>query len=357
MKKVICDICGTAYPSSAASCPICGSSREYALENQDAEALLDAEIAAAVEEVPAVPRKKNKEIFDYDEVNQIKPSRNLDMDDDDDDDDDDEDDEEEDSRTNVGLVIILVILIVLLLLAAGFFAVKYLLPNMSQPEETEPVVTTEALQTEPAQTTEAVIPCTSITIVEGGLIELGKDGKFLMNVQAYPEDTTDALTYASADEAVVTVDENGSVTAVGEGETTITVQCGGQAVVCHVTVAFEEVEETVPEGTIPGMEVEETTEGTEATEAAVATDAAEETVPADATLKLKKDDITIPSNYTSVKLELEGDVDPATLKWFTMDSTVAICHDGVVTSTGSGMTKIYGEANGQQVVCVVRCIF
>ena len=74
MKKVICDICGTAYPSSAASCPICGSSREYALENQDAEALLDAEIAAAVEEVPAVPRKKNKEIFDYAEVNQIKPS-------------------------------------------------------------------------------------------------------------------------------------------------------------------------------------------------------------------------------------------------------------------------------------------
>ena len=357
MKKVFCDICGTAYPSSAASCPICGSSREYALENQDSEALLDAELTAAVEDVPAAPRKKTREIFDYDEVNQIKPSRNLDVDDDDDD--DDEDDEEEESRTNVGLVIVLVILIVLLLLTAGFFAVKYLLPNMSQPEEIQPVVTTEALQTEPVQTTDATVPCTSITIVEGGLIELGKDGKFLMNVQVYPEDTTDALTYASADEAVVTVDENGSVTAVGEGETTITVQCGGQAVICHVTVAFEDVAETVPEGTIPGMEVEE---NTEATEAAASTEAAEETVPAetapaDAALKLKKDDITISSNYTSVKLELEGNVDPATLKWFTMDSTVAICHDGVVTSTGSGLTKVYGEANGQQVVCIVRCIF
>ena len=42
MKKVFCDICGTAYPSSSASCPIFGSSREYALENQDTEALLDA---------------------------------------------------------------------------------------------------------------------------------------------------------------------------------------------------------------------------------------------------------------------------------------------------------------------------
>ena len=360
MKKVICDICATAYPSSAACCPICGSSREYALENQNAEAMLEAEIAAAVEEVPAAPRKKNKEIFDYDEVNQIKPARKLDMDDYDDDDDDDEDDEEEESRTNVGLVIVLVILIVLLLLTAGFFAVKYLLPNMSKTDVTEPVVTTEALQTEPVETTDGTVPCTSITIVEGGLIELGKDGKFLMNVQAYPEDTTDTLTYTSADEAVVTVAEDGSVTAVGEGETTITVQCGGQAVICHVTVAFEEVEETVPEGTIPGMEVEDTTEATEATdatEAAAATEAAEETAPADAALKLKKDDITISSNYTSVNLELEGDVDPATLKWFTMDSTVAICHEGVVTSTGSGLTKIYGEANGQQVVCVVRCIF
>ena len=353
MKKVFCDICGTAYPSSAASCPICGSSREYALENQNAEAMLEAEIAAAVEEVPAAPRKKNKEIFDYDEVNQIKPARKLDMDDDDDDDDDDEDDEEEESRTNVGLVIVLVILIVLLLLTAGFFAVKYLLPNMSKTDVTEPVVTTEALQTEPVETTDGTVPCTSITIVEGGLIELGKDGKFLMNVQAYPEDTTDTLTYTSADEAVVTVAEDGSVTAVGEGETTITVQCGGQAVICHVTVAFEDVAETVPEGTIPGMEVEENTESTEAAEEIVPA----ETAPADAALKLKKDDITISSNYTSVKLELEGNVDPATLKWFTMDSTIAICHDGVVTSTGSGMTKIYGEANGQQVVCVVRCIF
>ena len=357
MKKVFCDICGTAYPSSAASCPICGSSREYALENQDTEALLETEIAAAVEEVPSAPRKKNREIFDYDEVNQIKPSRNLDMDDDDDD--DDEDDEEEESRTNVGLVIVLVILIVLLLLTAGFFAVKYLLPNMAQPEQTEPVVTTEALQTDPVQTTDATVPCTSITIVEGGLIELGKDGKFLMNVQAYPENTTDAITFISADENIVTVSEKGDVLAVGEGDTTITVQCGGQAVICHVSVAFEDVEETVPEGTIPGMEVEE---NTEATGAAESTEAAEETVPAetapaDAALKLKKDDITISSNYTSVKLELEGDVDPATLKWFTMDSTVAICHDGVVTSTGSGLTKVYGEANGQQVVCIVRCIF
>ena len=31
MSKVICDICGTAYAETASNCPICGSSREYAL--------------------------------------------------------------------------------------------------------------------------------------------------------------------------------------------------------------------------------------------------------------------------------------------------------------------------------------
>ena len=31
MSKVICDICGTSYSENAANCPICGSSREYAV--------------------------------------------------------------------------------------------------------------------------------------------------------------------------------------------------------------------------------------------------------------------------------------------------------------------------------------
>ena len=121
------------------------------------------------------------------------------------------------------------------------------------------------------------------------------------------------------------------------------------------------------------MTVEETTDETQQTEAVEATgvtQAAEETVPAETkaeevteaapaetTLKLKKEDITISSNRTSVKLELEGNIDPAKVKWFTMDSTVAICLDGVVTSTGSGLTRVYGEYNGQQVMCIVRCVF
>ena len=118
-------------------------------------------------------------------------------------------------------------------------------------------------------------------------------------------------------------------------------------------------------GEIPALQVEntDTTEPAAETEATEGTGAAEETEPSETTgateqvLKLKKEDITISYNYSSVQLELEGDVNPEDLSWFTMDSTVAIVHGGLVTSTGSGITKIYGEYNGQQVMCIVRCIF
>ena len=361
MNKVICDICGTSYPSNEKNCPICGSSREYALENIEQDISQDAAELFAADEIRSEIRKKSKEIFDFDEVNQIKPAgRDVDEYDED----DEEEEYEEESRTNVGLVVILLILVVLLLLASGFFFIRYMLPNMKEePIQTEPVVT-QAIQTEPVETTEPTIPCTNLSM-DGGKMELGKDGKKLLNVRIYTENTTDALVYTSADESIVTVSEDGTVTAVGEGQTVITVQCGSQQITCNVTVSYAEEEATVPENEIPAPQVEgeQATDATEATEATAeeetedATEATEATEAQEQALKLKQDDITIGVNYTSVQLELEGDIKPENVKWFTMDSTVAICHNGLVTATGSGLTRIYGEYEGQQVICIVRCMF
>ena len=357
MSKVICDICGTTYPESAANCPICGSSREYALGSIEDDFL--EETAAA----PASAPKKTKEIFDYDEVNQVKAPEGGE----DEDDFDDEEIYEEERRTNVGLVVFLVILIVLLLLTAGFFFLRYLLPNMTE-DETVPVQTTAAvLQTEPVATTDGNIPCTNL-MMDGGKMELGQDGKKLLNVRVYPEDTTDTLIYTSGDEAVVTVSEDGTVTAVGEGTTVITVQCGSQQIKCNVTVSYASVDVTVPEGGVPGMTVEETVDATapqetgEGAEEMQATEAAtqpaettEQTTPPDAVLKLKKTDITISFLRTSVTLELDCDINPEDVTWFTMDSSIAIVNDGVVTSMNRGTTKVYAEYKDQQVACIVRC--
>ena len=357
MSKVICDICGTAYSENAASCPICGSAREYALGSVED----DFDVEAA----PAATRKKNREIFDFDEVNQEKSAGRA-MEEDDF---DDEEVYEEESRTNVGLVIVLVILIALLLLAAGFFFIRYLLPNMMDKPEEVPVVTTSAIQqTEPVVTTSSEIPCTNL-MMDGGKMSLGKDGKKLLNVRVYPENTTDTVTYTSGDEAVVTVTQDGTVQAVGEGQTVITIQCGSQKIKCNVTVDYSGVDVTVPEGDLPGLQVEESTatepDSTDATDPAEATEEAEETqtpeettkatVPEGEVLKLKKNDITISFLRTSVTLELDCDIPVEDITWFTMDSSIAIVNDGVVTSMGRGTTKIYAEYKDQQVFCIVRC--
>lgn len=345
MNKVICDICGTAYPETEGQCPICGSPREYALEN------VEADFLAEQEDFSSSPRKK-REVFDFDEVNTRKPSRHQrEMDDID----EDVSEYEEESQTNVGLVVVLVILIALLLLATGYFFVRYMLPNMADktPATTQPVVT-EPLQTEPTETTEATIPCTNL-MMDGGKMELGKDGKKLLNVRVYPENTTDTLTFTSENEGVVTISEGGTVTAVGEGQTVITIQCGSQMIKCNVTVDYTIGEETVPTGTLPTMQVEETEATEAATEETQATEETKESTSTEKVLKLKKTDITLMYTGTSATLELEGDLKPEDVTWFTMDSTIAIVHNGVVTSLGRGITRIYAEYNGQQTYCIVRC--
>ena len=86
MSKIICDICGTTYPSSADSCPICGFS------NQSGQALFDNDAAMndILEESHSksgrfTAASKKKEIFDYDEVNSDEEYADEDPEEDDDD--------------------------------------------------------------------------------------------------------------------------------------------------------------------------------------------------------------------------------------------------------------------------------
>ena len=354
MSKIICDICGTAYPDTASECPICGCTPDVG-----AALLADtlAEEGLAVEEPvkaaepaakPAKPAKAPKAApVVYDDDDDFDDDDEDEDDDYDDDDDDDDDEEDEGRKSNALLVILLVIVILALLAVSAFILVKYVMPNVMGPKETAPstVQTTEA----PTETTELVIPCENLALTSGGEIVLeGEGDNWLINVLALPENTTDELVYTSSDESVATVNEQGKITAVGEGTAVITITCGQQELKCTVTCNF------TPETTAPTepSEPEETTEPTEPE-----TTVPETTLP-DVTISFVKADVTSRMIGEQFYLRVNpSDLDSDLLKWSSEDESICIVdQNGLVTIKGRGTTHVVVTYGDQEIKCIVRVI-
>lgn len=342
MSKIICDICGTTYPETAEQCPICGSAKDASLSLTDE--LLEEEVeetgtrAKGGRFAASNVRKRGKVNPRYEE----EDDEDEDEDDDEEDyyDDDDEEEEDEEHKSNAPLVVLLVIVIAALLAVTGFIFVKYFMPNMMPEETTVPVETTVEQTTAPAETTEPTIPCDSLVLTSGVDVSLTTEGEnWLINVMALPEDTTDKLVYASSDESVVTVNEEGKLTAVGEGEAVITVTCGSQQIQCSVVCSFVE-ETTVPETTVP-----EETEPVETTQPLK-----------DVELKVRKwSDLTFDGPNQAFTFELY-DLANNEVKWTSQDeSVVTVDENGYVLSVGRGQTVIICEYGSQKIEIPVNC--
>jgi len=358
MEKIICDICGTSYPSSSDSCPICGCSNDAAAELLGADIPYEdyLEETNVKTENPS-RRSRKKEIFDFDEVNTDEAPEEETYENDYEADDEEE---EEAPRHNTVVVILLTVLIVALLGAAAFIFIRYFLPNMNK-EETVP--TTAAIQEmeTTAAATELTIPCDHMAMTNAGIAELSAEGQqFLLHIKALPENTTDKIIYTSGDENIATVTEDGKITAVSEGETTIYISCGIQRIECPVIVKY--VEETVPPTTEAALE--ETTAPTETAENADNQDkseAASETKGnsdlKDVTLKLKRTDIQL-GVYYSFRLELDCDLAPEEVTWTSEHPHIAkVDETGSVTAVKSGTTSVTAKYGDQEVKCMVRCIW
>ena len=93
---------------------------------------------------------------------------------------------------------------------------------------------TSANVSEGSATLTIVNPCTGITLDKDTLtIARGETATLTATVE--PADTTDKVVWSSENDSIATV-ENGVVTAVGQGETTITATCGNQTASCKVIV-------------------------------------------------------------------------------------------------------------------------
>lgn len=376
MNKIECEICGTQYPDNATACPICGWTHNDAAA-ADAAASAGADefdldflnednsVVEEVEEPAPAPVKKNKSVFDYDAVNapSVPEAEDEEVDENEDDEEDEEEDDEEDEEESGGstvLVVILVILIVVLLLASGFIFWRYYLPNHRAAEETAP--TTELIDVQPseAETTEpeiVTVPCTGLSLVSG-MERLSSEGQhWLLHIKAVPEDTTDEIVFVSEDESVVTVNEEGRVTAVGEGETRIVITCGAQKIECPAVVDYTPEEtvtvvETAAPAEVAAPEEESVSEEEEVPE--------ETSAPAssDVTLKLKRTDITFGVRGVYIELVLDCDLTPDQVTWSSRNSNVASVNSkGEVTAVGPGLTVITAKYGDQSVECIVRCNF
>lgn len=81
------------------------------------------------------------------------------------------------------------------------------------------------------------IPCTGITLSQDSLTFTQVGVTATLTATLTPADTTEAVTWASSDENVVTVN-NGVVTCVGLGNATITAYCGEHSASCAVTASI-----------------------------------------------------------------------------------------------------------------------
>lgn len=348
MNRITCEVCGTAFQSTAACCPICGWSPKGNASQPELDDLTEFDLGDNVSggknsaSMSGGAPQTGRRIFDFDEANGSRATSA----------DTDDDDTayygggagmEEPRKTNTALVVVLVVFIALVLLATGFLVVKFLLPkkDSSKKETTPPTVIAEAVETLPTEeeTTEAPsIPCTSLyTPTVDTLTAAGE--MWRLNVKATPEDTTDAITYKSENEAVVTVGADGTLVAVANGTTNIVVTCGSQEVKCPVTVAI--VTEPPTEATEASKE-----EATEATRN-----------PSDVVLKLKRSDITFGRLGVSFTLQLDCSLTPEEVTWRTSNSAIANVNNGVVTAMGPGVAKVTAKYGDQVVSCVVRCKF
>ena len=173
----------------------------------------------------------------------------------------------------------------------------------------------------------------------------------LVNVLVIPENTTDTVTFESADQSVATVTEDGKITAVGEGETVVTITCGDVQAYVNVVCDFTP-EETTEETAAATEEVESTEETTDETTAE--TEGNQE-IDSNVQLKLQKNDIRL-GVYYQFQLVLDCELEPTDVEWSSEHPHIATVDEmGNVTAVKSGTTAIIAKYGEQQVQCIVRC--
>lgn len=254
MSKIICDVCGTRYPETADQCPICGHIRETAGKTAEDVLVMDnaqAETRAKVrggrfskENV----KKRNEGTLQYEPAPaKSKASKKADVVRPVPEEEPVMQEGKQNKKANSILNVLLVLVILALLAVTAYIFTQYVLPEFKKPEPT--VAPTELIETEPEETEEPTYPCQELFLEETEVLLAEYEQKWLINVKPMPENTTDTLSFSSADELIATVDSEGCITALAEGQTVITITCGDITVDYNVICLFPG--ENIEPGEVP----------------------------------------------------------------------------------------------------------
>jgi len=352
MSKIFCEICGTAYSENASQCPICGCPKpdtaEFSTDNY-----------AETQDARSAPVKGGR--FSKSNVNKrtrstaaaSKSSSNR------------RKKKKSQSSAERFLIIAIILLLIAIFVVVGYIYITYFMPNTdsdNQPSQTKPAVsqTVPPVQTNPTTdpttepTTEPVdLPCSGLALSEQSIRFNTVGNTWLLSVIPTPVNTTDTITFRSSDPDVATVDENGKVTAVGDGECIITIVCGDIAIECKVLCELGPAP-TDPEETEPDVTEPEETEPEETQPSQTGGDFAFNT-------KYKNDkygfEVTL-SRPGEVWKAYSGDIDPTKVQWSTGNSSIAkVSADGRVTAVGKGYTVLRAVYNGVEYTCLICCAF
>ena len=171
---------------------------------------------------------------------------------------------------------------------------------------------------DPSYNVDASTPDTAVTVSQDSLsLEVGG------TAQLSAADGGGTYTWTSADPSVATVSESGTVTGVGNGNTQVTVSDGFTTASCIVRIKGVTASTTTP------------------------------TTPSgSATLKLNREDMTMPAG-TTFQLKVSGTASAVT--WSMADTSIAtIDADGTVHFVKKGTTTATASVDGQTLQCIVR---
>ena len=325
MSKIICDVCGTSYPETATQCPICGCVRSVdakvvAGSTNEAESHATSTYThvkgGRFSKSNVKKRNNSKHVVPAETVVPVAETAR------------------EEGKKEIGVIITTIALLLAIVAVVVYIAARFFVPDLMPGKKPDNIIAGDStsgvtentdVDTNTTDTTVLEIPCTEV-VLSKTLVEFDEAGaSLLLNATLTPANTTDSVVYATSDENIATVNNDGKITAVGGGEATITVICGSIIteckVICNIEVPTEETEPSAP--------------------------SAED-------FKLNREDFTMTKKGEVWKL-YSGDIAANQITWTSANENVVTIKDGVVTAVGSGMTKVYAEYGGVKLSCIVRC--